>query len=203
MKPGLGKKKDLNTELNLTPFIDLLSTCVCFLLITAVWIEIGALEIKQSTGTEAADSTKKTYDLDIVYSSPQLVNLNLKKGGKRIKSYKVEGKEYSEIVEKLNNLIHDAFRAHCYHQMLPLELEGKLRALEYRYITHKPLAFLITRRDQNSPARHLETMVASFAVSQGILTSEVEEWQRQLTDAEARGRFGFTSYPVLTSAYLK
>ena len=105
MKPGLGKKKDLNTELNLTPFIDLLSTCVCFLLITAVWIEIGALEIKQSTGTEAADSTKKTYDLDIVYSSPQLVNLNLKKGGKRIKSYKVEGKEYSEIVEKLNDLI--------------------------------------------------------------------------------------------------
>tara|TARA_Y100000296_G_C5067508_1_gene203108 strand:+ start:36 stop:512 length:477 start_codon:yes stop_codon:yes gene_type:complete len=105
MKPGLGKKKDLNTELNLTPFIDLLSTCVCFLLITAVWIEIGALEIKQSTGTEAADSTKKRYDLDIVYSSPQLVNLNLKKGGKRIKSYKVEGKEYSEIVEKLNDLI--------------------------------------------------------------------------------------------------
>lgn len=105
MKPGLGKKKDLNTELNLTPFIDLLSTCVCFLLITAVWIEIGALEIKQSRGTEAADSTKKTYDLDIVYSSPQLVNLNLKKGGKRIKSYKVEGKEYSEIVEKLNDLI--------------------------------------------------------------------------------------------------
>ena len=105
--------------------------------------------------------------------------------------------------EKLNNLIHDAFRAHCYHQMLPLELEGKLRALEYQYITHKSLAFLITRRDQNSPARHLETMVASFAVSQGVLTSEVEEWRRQLTDAEARGRFGFTSYPVLTSAYLK
>ena len=104
--------------------------------------------------------------------------------------------------EKLNNLIHDAFRAHCYHQMLPMELDGKLRSLGYQHITNKSLAFLITRRDQNSPARHLETMVASFAVSQGISTSEVEEWRRQLTDAEACGRFGFTSYPVLTSAYL-
>ena len=105
--------------------------------------------------------------------------------------------------EKLNNLIHDAFRAHCYHQMLPLELEGKLKALGFQYITNKSLAFLITRRDQNSPARHLETMVASFAVSQGISTSKVEEWRGQLADAEACGRFGFTSYPVLTSAYLK
>lgn len=105
--------------------------------------------------------------------------------------------------EKLNNLIHDAFRAHCYHQMLPLELEGKLKALGFQYINNKSLAFLITRRDQNSPARHLETMVASFAVSQGISTSEVEDWRGQLADAEASGRFGFTSYPVLTSAYLK
>ena len=104
--------------------------------------------------------------------------------------------------EKLNNLIHDAFRAHCYHQMLPLEL-GILKALGFQYITNKSLAFLITRRDQNSAARHLETMVASFAISQGISTSEVEDWRGQLADAEACGRFGFKSYPVLTSAYLK
>ena len=44
-KAGLGKKKELNAELNLTPFIDLLSTMVCFLLITAVWIEIGTVEV--------------------------------------------------------------------------------------------------------------------------------------------------------------
>ena len=105
--------------------------------------------------------------------------------------------------EKLNNRIHEAFRAHCHHQMLPMEMDGKLRALGYRYITNRSLAFLITRRDQNSPARYLEAMVASFAVSQGISESEVNDWKRQLVDAETNGRFGFTSYPVLTSAYLK
>lgn len=105
--------------------------------------------------------------------------------------------------QKLNDRIHDAFKAHCYHQMLPLEMDGKLRALGYRYITNRSLAFLITRRDQNSPARYLESMVASFAVSQGVSESEVNEWKRQLIDAEKNGRFGFTSYPVLTSAYLE
>ncbi|CAN0275939.1 unnamed protein product, partial [Chrysoparadoxa australica] len=47
-KTGLGQKKELDAQLYLTPFIDLLSTCVCFLLITAVWIEIGTVEVKQS-----------------------------------------------------------------------------------------------------------------------------------------------------------
>jgi biopolymer transport protein TolR len=33
----------LNTELNLVPFIDLLSSLVLFLLITAVWMQIGTI----------------------------------------------------------------------------------------------------------------------------------------------------------------
>ena len=69
-KIGLGSKKELNADLNLTPFIDLLSTCVCFLLITAVWIEIGSVEIKQSHGTEGKASKKISYDLDLVYQNP-------------------------------------------------------------------------------------------------------------------------------------
>ena len=69
-KMGLTGKRELNSNLNLTPFIDLLSTCVCFLLITAVWIDIGSLEIKQSHGTEAAASDKNSFDLDLVFKNP-------------------------------------------------------------------------------------------------------------------------------------
>ena len=50
--------------------------------------------------------------------------------------------------EKLNEKIHDTFRAHCYHQMLPMELPGKLTNLGYKNIKHQSLAFMITSRDK-------------------------------------------------------
>ncbi len=53
-------KKHLDFEVNLIPFIDLLSTCICFLLLTAVWINVGALNVKQAVGGQASeDATKK------------------------------------------------------------------------------------------------------------------------------------------------
>ena len=38
-----GRRKAMNFELNLVPFIDVLSTCICFLLVTAVFINLGRL----------------------------------------------------------------------------------------------------------------------------------------------------------------
>ena len=42
-----GKRKTLDAELNLVPFIDLLVCCICFLLLTAVWVDLGHIEAKQ------------------------------------------------------------------------------------------------------------------------------------------------------------
>jgi len=42
---GTGDKKSVNIELNIIPFIDLMSCLTCFLLITAVWVNIAQLEI--------------------------------------------------------------------------------------------------------------------------------------------------------------
>ncbi len=53
------RKKHLDFELNLIPFIDLLSTCICFLLITAVWMQIGSLNVKQAVGGQPASETEK------------------------------------------------------------------------------------------------------------------------------------------------
>ena len=61
---------------------------------------------------------------------------------------------------------------------------------------------MITHRDQNSPAIYTERTMAVFALKQGISENKVREWQEQLTKAQIEGRFGFTSYPVLTSAFL-
>ncbi len=104
-KTGLGAKKELDAQLNLTPFIDLLSTCVCFLLITAVWIEIGTVEVKQSHGTEAAAEKKETYDLDLVFQSPTQLSLNLKKNGKRVQNFDVKGENFEGMLAALNSNI--------------------------------------------------------------------------------------------------
>lgn len=104
-KVGLGTKKELNVELNLTPFIDLLSTCVCFLLITAVWIEIGSVEIKQSHGTEAPAQQKVSYDLDLVFKNNKSIQLNLKRNGRRVKGFNVKGNDFPDILTNLNSTI--------------------------------------------------------------------------------------------------
>ena len=95
------------------------------------------------------------------------------------------------------------FRAHCSHQMLPMELPGKLQRLGYRHIKDKSLAFVITRRDYNSPALYTENVMANFAINKGMPEKDVTSWRSQLAAAEKDGRFGFASFPVLTSAHLK
>ncbi len=101
-KMGLGNKRELDAQLNLTPFIDLLSTCVCFLLITAVWIEIGSVEIKQSHGTQAAPEKKESFDLDLVFKNSNQMLLNLKKNGRRVRVVKVKADSFETALEELN-----------------------------------------------------------------------------------------------------
>lgn len=54
---GSSGKKDLNVELNLLPVFDILSVCICFLLMTVVWIEVRALETKQAIGGQSLNET--------------------------------------------------------------------------------------------------------------------------------------------------
>lgn len=43
---GAGDKKSVNVELNIVPFIDLMSCLTAFLLVTAVWVQIAQLDLK-------------------------------------------------------------------------------------------------------------------------------------------------------------
>jgi len=53
---GKGGKKALDASINLVPFIDLLSCCLSFLLITAVWTQLARMDVTQK-GQGAAGST--------------------------------------------------------------------------------------------------------------------------------------------------
>ncbi|MDX9731348.1 MAG: biopolymer transporter ExbD [Bdellovibrionales bacterium] len=52
---GKKDKRDLDFDLNLIPAIDLLSVCISFLLLTAVWVNLGSVKLNQAVGeTNAA-----------------------------------------------------------------------------------------------------------------------------------------------------
>lgn len=70
-------KKNLDFELNLIPFIDLLSVCICFLLLTAVWIQIGSMEVKQAIGGQSVAETPKKPTLWIHLNAKGELNLDL------------------------------------------------------------------------------------------------------------------------------
>ncbi|MEM7646702.1 MAG: biopolymer transporter ExbD [Pseudomonadota bacterium] len=53
------QKKVVNTEVDLVAFISLLSVCICFLLLTTIWIQIGSMNVKQAIGGQAATSKPK------------------------------------------------------------------------------------------------------------------------------------------------
>ena len=52
---GKGGKKPVDAAINLVPFIDLLSCCISFLLITAVWTQLARMDVQQK-GQGAAGS---------------------------------------------------------------------------------------------------------------------------------------------------
>src|SRR2546429_1824314 len=64
---GRGGKKPLDAELNLVPFIDLLSCCISFLLITAVWTQIAGLQVSSSGGPpEPPQKQEQTVGLKLL-----------------------------------------------------------------------------------------------------------------------------------------
>lgn len=51
MKFAKRNKKELNFELNLMPMMDILAVCITFLMLTAVWVKVGAVGLTQSSGS--------------------------------------------------------------------------------------------------------------------------------------------------------
>ena len=100
----------------------------------------------------------------------------------------------------LNDLMHETWRLHCPHQMLPMELPVKLEAAGFNGISQRPIAFINTHMHDNAFARWASQLVAAFALAQAVEAGKVAAWLEQLETADREGRFGFVSVPVLTTA---
>lgn len=70
-------KQHLDFEINLIPFIDLLSSCICFLLLTAVWVQVGSMDVKQAVGGQPAAETVKKPTLWVNMGADGAVTLNV------------------------------------------------------------------------------------------------------------------------------
>jgi len=80
--------EEMNFELNLLPVISLLAVCISFLLLTAVWVNIGTLDIKQAIG-ESAELAKETPTLRIEVTSKGKIVANIKNLKSKIKNLQV------------------------------------------------------------------------------------------------------------------
>ncbi|MDY7232300.1 ExbD/TolR family protein [Hyalangium rubrum] len=74
---GKGGKKPLDTAINLVPFIDLMAVTISFLIMTAVWTQIGRLQVSQAGGPAAEDTQQeedksKTVTLTLAITPEEL-----------------------------------------------------------------------------------------------------------------------------------
>ena len=53
-----GGKKPLDTQINLVPFIDLMAVTISFLIMTAVWTQLGRLQVS-SSGQASGDAVEQ------------------------------------------------------------------------------------------------------------------------------------------------
>lgn len=101
---ALKAKRELNSELNLTPFIDLLSTLVCFLLISAVWMQVASMDLKQSHGTAAA-APRESAAVDVVLGTPGIATVILKMGNRTLNRTQIKQVGTKEMVVELQKTI--------------------------------------------------------------------------------------------------
>ncbi len=91
---GKDSGREINTELNLVPFIDLMSVCIIFLLITSVWTQISMIQLgasiyakKNEEQVEPPKPDNISFDMRVTPSG-YTVSIN----GASVQIAKVQGK---------------------------------------------------------------------------------------------------------------
>jgi biopolymer transport protein ExbD len=88
-------------EVNLVPFIDLLSVCICFMLLTAVWLQAGVLSTKQGLGTESESKKENALSVWVELESKDSVLLSTQGFKQNSSKKRVAMKSLSDTVAKL------------------------------------------------------------------------------------------------------
>lgn len=94
---GGGKKRAVDAEINMIPFIDLLLVTISFLLLTAVWTHMARLnadaQVPGKQNTDDVVPTDKPKDLHIEMRGPEKFVLQWKQGQQVVNSVELPRKE--------------------------------------------------------------------------------------------------------------
>ena len=110
-----GARKAVDAELNLIPFIDLLSVCVLFLLMTAVWVQISKMSAFSQPSGEATvrhsevssiTEMREGRDWDVLITTR---GVQIKQGGKSLGTFRPE--TIRETFEKYKSRLGDYKKA--------------------------------------------------------------------------------------------
>ncbi|MFO0597991.1 MAG: biopolymer transporter ExbD [Myxococcaceae bacterium] len=105
---GKGGKKPLDTTINLVPFIDLMAVTIVFLIMTAVWTQLGRLQVSQS-GQSSSEQEPPPTQLQPITLLITEKDLKLTVGGSQLDPIAItrDGKgriEIEKLIIKLREL---------------------------------------------------------------------------------------------------
>lgn len=83
-------KKDLNFEINILPILDILSVLICFLLLTAVWFQLGSIDTKQAVGDNSLNGAKNPASLWIQVSRTGALQFSLRDAKSPVRDTRVQ-----------------------------------------------------------------------------------------------------------------
>lgn len=98
---GKGGKKPLDTTINLVPFIDLMAVTIVFLIMTAVWTQLGRLQVSQS-GQSSSEQEPPPTQLQPITLLITEKDLKLTVGGSQLEPIAITRDSNGKIeIEKL------------------------------------------------------------------------------------------------------
>jgi len=98
-----GGKKGVNFELNLVPFIDVLSVCICFLLVTTVFMSLGSFHASQAIGDASSEQkASEAKTLMVSFGDRGELKIDVNKGEQTVQSKGIPGSRGKVNLEKFD-----------------------------------------------------------------------------------------------------
>ncbi|HVK60545.1 MAG TPA: biopolymer transporter ExbD [Bdellovibrionales bacterium] len=100
-------RKHLDFEVNLIPFIDLLSTCICFLLLTAVWVSVASIDVKQAVGGQPGDESAKKPTMWVLMKADGDLSFDIQNSRlpARLAKFTLQGQAGKPDVERISGIV--------------------------------------------------------------------------------------------------
>ena len=91
----------------------------------------------------------------------------------------------------------EVFRAHCHHQMLPLELPSRLKEAGFGGVGRDLFTFLNTSLHEKAFGYWAARILCAFAGMKGEPEADIQRFMADLERADQEGRFGFFNASVV------